>query len=1002
MKKRFVMMCMIVGICVANVCDEGGEVGTVVSGSSGISGATNCYFYNVVEDQERDLLYFIGGCSFSSYGWNYVVYKTDYSLRELKVMRYNTYFVYYSVTIDSNGDFIYLMDSSSNKIVEISTNLSITRELTITSAYFNYYCHIRMKNNLYFSFQQSSNMWACQWDTISTNLKCFTIGIYEYTSLAPINTDLLFFGIVAPGRNEYFLVNYNFSDPSNPIWRKSIQCSTSSCYGQYSTSLLSQNEESIFTMILYDNSFIFHKLSVTNGSPQSDGLIWNDNSHSYTYSMREFNGFIAVLIYSSTLANYKRLVLIGKETTDVIAEYKSMNSQSYAVGRLVHQGQELMFHCGRYQGNYTSFFARSLTNDINQLPEFEEDTPRFSRITSNYQISDTTSNPSLTVATKTLIISTSPSTTSTDVTASVSSSFTTKVALWNQDHIQNVQSDSLVQIDFIWACTLSGNLTEISFGLNQTGSNEIPEWVQIETGKQELYLNKTPKLTEEKTFYFSLKISFESEVHYKRFEITVEQCSISECEMCQLGNSTLCEKCKEGFQISASQKSCPKIQSPTGANEAATTLIAISMIMSSASSVLSFSSANSIFSMMNSLQLAMLLPLVPHYFSYKVLDFLSGMGFSMLSFDFIKLEDISLIKGIITWITSPQHNEHLENIGMRYASSIINYLSLMVVIILVGIIHLSILLCYKKFENSEKERHKKFIDKLFKFFTFNIYIRIYIQAFTFTTLAISSELYSCNFDSTTSTISFCLCMMFALSSSVLFILSFLMYKDSFSEIDVEDRCYCTEYFNGVRNTKYSKLYSSMFMTLRLLLIWLVIFGKSIDPLYKALAFCLINIGYGAYLLIVRPLENPQDNIIEIINQFLFCCLSIPLCWLNTKPDWSSFYEHFYTSILMTSPAIGSIICFIFLLKSITTYTNKKKSPPKITPITSLKTLGPHSKIPRPLPKSKNPPSNISIQLSAQKYASDLSLHHSEITSTVKISKIDRLRPQAVCFKLPRK
>mmetsp|Transcript_8946 Transcript_8946/g.8499 ORF Transcript_8946/g.8499 Transcript_8946/m.8499 type:complete len:122 (+) Transcript_8946:120-485(+) len=121
-------------------------------------------------------------------------------------------------------------------------------------------------------------------------------------------------------------------------------------------------------------------------------------------------------------------------------------------------------------------------------------------------------------------------------------------------------------------------------------------------------------------------------------------------------------------------------------------MVALGITLASASSILSLSSINSIFSIMNSLQLAILLPLVPDYFSPKVLEFLSGMGFTMLSFDFIKLNDIPLVERLTDWVSYPQSDGYLNSLGMRSGSSVVNYLSLMVIIILVGIIHIGVLI----------------------------------------------------------------------------------------------------------------------------------------------------------------------------------------------------------------------------------------------------------------------------------------------------------------------
>ncbi|CAI2380967.1 unnamed protein product [Moneuplotes crassus] len=399
------------------------------------------------------------------------------------------------------------------------------------------------------------------------------------------------------------------------------------------------------------------------------------------------------------------------------------------------------------------------------------------------------------------------------------------------------------------------------------------------------------------------------------------------------------------------------------------------MIISASSSALSFTSVNSIFCMMNSLQLAILLPLVPEYFSLKVLDFLNGMGFAMLSLDFIHLKDIPFIKTITNWVRYPQTDEYLEDIGMSSGSSLVNYFSLISFTILLVICHICVYLFTKCARKSEREKCKKFFNKLFEFFTFNIYIRTFIQAFMFTILCTFSEMYSLNLKTTTVKISFGFCIATAMICLCLLILSLYMYKKSFPKIDSEKYWACKEFFNGVKDGKYSKLYTTIFLMLRVMLVALVIFGKTIPSFYKATAFYLINIAYGGYLLVVRPYDNPQDNIVECVNQVLFCFLAVPLSWLQTKSRWTSFYEGLYIKIFMASPIIGSIVCFIFLIKSIISRIQKLKSTTKVQNL-------PFPNIMRENPRrfhihEESKISNITPTL-VRKYSSNLSLHLSEI------------------------
>ncbi|CAI2382255.1 unnamed protein product [Moneuplotes crassus] len=185
-------------------------------------------------------------------------------------------------------------------------------------------------------------METCRWDTTTTGLACFSFGVLKFINFVPISSDLLFSGSVDTSNDQYYCGNYNFSDTLNLVGKKSIVFPTSGCANKRSDSLLSQNKESIYTMILYDNHFLFYKNNSSDGTPQNSGFFWSESGVVSSYIMREFNNFIEIQIQSTTLPNSKRMILIDTENSNVLKEYNSVNSLAYGIGRLEINGQELM------------------------------------------------------------------------------------------------------------------------------------------------------------------------------------------------------------------------------------------------------------------------------------------------------------------------------------------------------------------------------------------------------------------------------------------------------------------------------------------------------------------------------------------------------------------------------------------------------------------------------------------------------------------------------------
>ncbi|CAI2381084.1 unnamed protein product [Moneuplotes crassus] len=960
--KEIFFLSLLITLSVGNTCQNDQQtMKAPISGSIEISTSTFSVFYGILEHPDQESLYFIGkysdGTSFT------IIYQTDYNLRKKKAKKYEFQSTQSGFAIATNGNFIYIVGiNPTPTIYEIETNdLGIRREISGTSGYSIGFSNLEVYGSLYFNMESGSVIETCKWDRETTNLNCVNFGINKQSNFVPISNETLFVSSSDSALDQHYFIAYNFSDTSNLVWKKSIACLPSDCESALGKFILSKDRRAIFTMIVYDEHFLFYKLNATDGSPQNPGFISSSNSAGRVCSMREFNDFIAIQIHSSSFQQPFRLIKINIANTNVIQEFESTNPSVYGIARAMSLQIEVIYYCGGYSGSNKLFFARSPITNINQLSQFEKGDLLFTQITTNYQVSSTISDPSLTSSSKIAEIPTTPSITGENLPSAISPTTTTSVALWNEDHLQSVPSNYFTNLTFTWACSPSSNPTQISFSLTQTAPTPSL------TGS--IYLLQPKSFTCTRLQCSMLLRHF---ISLFRF---LSECKISNCDTCKLGEPTTCESCKDNFQLSNDHKSCSSTLAPTLATTTAITLIAASIIMASISSILSFSSINSIFSMINSLQLAMLLPMVPEYFSMKVMDFLDGMSFSMLSFDFVRIGDAPGVEVVTGWMEYPQTDEYLESLGMSSGSSIVNYLSLAAFVGLIIMVNSCVLICKKCANKSENEKFKKATGKLFEFFTFNIYIRMFIQSFVFIILCSLSELYNMNLKTTTTKASFLLSSLFTLLSTSLLLLSLYMYAKSFPEVDNEKYWTCKEFFNGVRSQKYSNFYSTIFLLVRLMLISLIIFGKTMSPFYRATAFYSINILYGVYLLIIRPFENPQDNMIENINQILFCCLTIPLSWLNIKSDWTAFYETLYISILTSSPLIGSLISLIFLFKSIITYFKPKKPSSKVQILPELTTPSPQPRTPHIWEERKANPS-------IHKYSSDLPLQNSEIESTI--------------------
>jgi len=97
-------------------------------------------------------------------------------------------------------------------------------------------------------------------------------------------------------------------------------------------------------------------------------------------------------------------------------------------------------------------------------------------------------------------------------------------------------------------------------------------------------------------------------------------------------------------------------------------VVAIGISLVIGASLLSMSSPNSLFSLINQFQLFILLPMIPNYFPVRLSDFILGMDFALLSFDFIPTDWVPFIREIKKWIKYPQVDGYYNEIGLSSGS----------------------------------------------------------------------------------------------------------------------------------------------------------------------------------------------------------------------------------------------------------------------------------------------------------------------------------------------
>ena len=130
------------------------------------------------------------------------------------------------------------------------------------------------------------------------------------------------------------------------------------------------------------------------------------------------------------------------------------------------------------------------------------------------------------------------------------------------------------------------------------------------------------------------------------------------------------------------------------AQTATQSTIGASMGVAAAVSLMNMSSPVGIWSIINQFQMLMLLILTGAFIPETVRQYLSGMDFVSLNFDFIPFIEVPLISDLYLWMKFDQTNDNLEDIGLDDGSTVVNNISFLVILLIFITLHLPIALIY--------------------------------------------------------------------------------------------------------------------------------------------------------------------------------------------------------------------------------------------------------------------------------------------------------------------
>ena len=217
------------------------------------------------------------------------------------------------------------------------------------------------------------------------------------------------------------------------------------------------------------------------------------------------------------------------------------------------------------------------------------------------------------------------------------------------------------------------------------------------------------------------------------------------------------------------------------------------------------------------------------YLPNNVVNTIIGNKIMINPFQYISLNFLSFYDDLFKWLDSTQTNNGLSEIGLDSGSSIINNLSLIVVLALSVFVHLLVYIVTLIISNWNNRERLNWIQKITIYLvtktlsamTFGYNIRTMIESILILSMSTFSEIY--NFSGIdTSNVSLLIACLIILSAIILIlVLSVLLQFRKIKEDDETINKF-EEFNHGIRKTKLWQLYIVIWLIRRILFVLFII------------------------------------------------------------------------------------------------------------------------------------------------------------------------------------
>ncbi|CAI2363732.1 unnamed protein product [Moneuplotes crassus] len=371
-------------------------------------------------------------------------------------------------------------------------------------------------------------------------------------------------------------------------------------------------------------------------------------------------------------------------------------------------------------------------------------------------------------------------------------------------------------------------------------------------------------------------------------------------------------------------KSVPMSSSEKSTQAGTLCIIAIVVYLNLIGGSLSSSSTNSILSSVNQLQLLILFLLCDIFIPLRVVTYLRTLTSSMININ-INWSFFIVFRKISDWFDYPQDRADFDTIEISSGSSLINLNTIIGAFILYIIIHV-IFWFIRKCVRKSKKLLPKLVKKVYRSFTFGMYVILVFEGFISLCLCSFSELGRYKVNATgAERNSFYFSVFFTLICFATIFLILLLWV-LIKPIQLNARWFLQkELYDGIKLKRWARLQPIMFLVRRAILCLMIIFGRSFHRTLFMSAYFLVNLAHCVLICCIRPFQNTSENITDIGNEIFMTTFCLFLVFHNSESDWNDTkVTIFYWMLVMNNVldamfSIGNLLLIFSHVHLLTLY-----------------------------------------------------------------------------------